>query len=261
MKTPHHIQSVILIGSGNVATHLALGLLDKDIRIIQIFSPHESHAFELAQKTKSEPISQLNKIDQTADLYLMAIPDGVIEPFAKQMPPVEGIVAHTSGFTPMKVLNRFKHYGVFYPLQTFSKNRTVDLSNIPFLLEAGDPTVMKQLKQLAMKLSQNIRPMESDERKRLHLAAVFVSNFNNYLYLLAREYLDEEGIDFNLLHPLIRETAAKATEMDPHKAQTGPARRNDLKTLQAHLKLLEQREEFRQFYELFSNQILKRYHE
>jgi predicted short-subunit dehydrogenase-like oxidoreductase (DUF2520 family) len=255
------IKTAVLIGSGNVATHLAVGLYNKGIDILQVYSLNESHAMALAGKTKSEAITDLSALNPAADLYLLAIPDGTIASVAQQIPRVEGIVAHTSGFTSISAFKGLKHFGVFYPLQTFSKERAVQLSEVPFFLEANNQKVMEKLHQLALLLSPKVEHMDSSERKRLHLAAVFVSNFNNYLYLLAHDYLKEEGIAFEYLHALIRETAAKVTDLAPREAQTGPARRNDQKTLEAHLKLLENRDEFREFYQLFSKHILRRYYE
>jgi len=261
MPAVPNIKSVIFIGSGNVASHLATGLYKKGIRIVQIMSPHESHAHALAKKTGAQAITNFSELNRNADLYLLAIPDGSISPTTEKMPLVKGIVAHTSGFTSINSLKRFSRYGVFYPLQTFSTKRLVHFEDVPFFIEAHNQPVMHELTQLALLLSPMVHSMNSRERKRLHLAAVFVSNFNNYLYLLAHDYLEEEGIDFKHLHALIRETAAKATDLSPKEAQTGPARRNDKTTLAAHLKLLENRKEFREFYELFSKHILRRYYE
>ena len=261
MPAAPNIKSVVFVGSGNVASHLAIGLYKSGIRIVQIMSPQESHAQALAEKTGAQAITNFSELDRNADLYLLAIPDGAITQTAEKMPLVKGIVAHTSGFTSINSLKRFNRYGVFYPLQTFSKKRPVHLHEVPFFIEAHNQAVLHVLTQMARLLSPMVQSMDSRERKKLHLAAVFVSNFNNYLYLLAHDYLKEEGIDFKHLHALIRETAAKATDLNPEEAQTGPARRNDRKTLEAHLKLLENREEFREFYELFSKHILGRYYE
>ncbi len=261
MDGSNNISTAVFIGSGNVATHLAEGLYKKGIKILQILSPNKMHAVELSQKCNAQAITTFDVINRDADLYIFSIPDGEISEVASQMPVVNGLVVHTSGFTDLNVLDKFEKHGVFYPLQTFSKNRTVDFSTIPFFLEASDEVSLRRLSDLAARLSAHVHLMDSNQRKKLHLAAVFVSNFNNYLYLLSEEFLEEEKIDFSFLHPLIRETANKIMELNPDKAQTGPARRNDKKTIAEHLNMLSDKEELHEFYQLFSKHILRRYYE
>ena len=261
MAPSNNISTAVFIGSGNVATHLAVGLHKKGIRILQILSPNKIHATELARKCNAQAITTFNLINRNADLYILAIPDGVISEAASQMPLVKGLVVHTSGFTDIMVLEKFEKHGVFYPLQTFSKNRAVNLREVPIFLEASDESSLMHMRKIAEKLSHYIHIMASSQRKKLHLAAVFVNNFNNYLYLLAEEFLKDEDIDFNFLLPLIRETANKIMELNPDKAQTGPARRNDEQTIAEHLNMLKDKEEFHEFYQLFSKHILRRYYE
>jgi len=261
MLRPNDIESVVIIGSGNVASHLAVGLHKKKVRVLQVLSVHVAHADELAQKVEAQPITDLKDLDMNADLYILAVPDGKISEVVSQLPVLSGLVVHTSGFTSLNILEKFEHHAVFYPLQTFSKSREIALSAIPFFLEASDDISLQKLTELTHKLSPIAIAMDSQQRKRLHLAAVFVSNFNNYLYLLADEFLQEEGMDLQFLQALITETAAKVSELSPEEAQTGPARRNDGQTLAAHLQLLEGKEEIREFYQLFSKHILQRYHE
>jgi predicted short-subunit dehydrogenase-like oxidoreductase (DUF2520 family) len=172
-----------------------------------------------------------------------------------------GVVAHTSGIVEMKVLEKFEHFGVFYPLQTFSKSRSVEMASVPFCIEGNDEESWKKLFKLAKKLSHSVQYLNSSERKQIHLAAVFVNNFTNHLYAKAEKLLEEKNINFEILLPLIQETAAKLNHLQPCDAQTGPARRKDLNTIKIHSEMLKNNPELLEIYELFSHQILNKYHD
>jgi len=166
------LQTVVLVGSGNVAGHLAKAMADAGLRIVQVFSPHIGHARALASEIGAEAVNIYSQIVAEADFYLISVPDAKIAAVAAEMPQVDGIVCHTSGVTSINVLEKFRYSGVFYPFQTFSKNSPVDISHVPFCLEASSSHVMDRLKVLAGKLSKSIYAMDVAQRKKLHLAGV-----------------------------------------------------------------------------------------
>jgi len=257
----NEIRSIVFLGSGNVATHLSVALHNAGIQILQIFSRNLNHAKTLAKKTDSEAIQNIHDIREDANLYLISISDDNIQNVVNEMLTPHGIVAHTSGIVGMKVLEKFKHSGVFYPLQTFSKTRPVKMDSVPFCIEGDDKNTQKRLFNLAGKLSHSVQYIDSSKRKQLHLAAVFVNNFTNHLYAKAEKLLEEKNINFEMLLPLIQETAAKLNHLKPCDAQTGPARRKDLNTIRIHSEMLRNDPELLEIYQLFTNQILNRYHD
>lgn len=252
---------MVFLGSGNVATHFALALHHAGLQILQVYSPNIEHAKKLSAQTGSDATNHISDINPDADLYLISIPDDQISPVVRKLPMFSGIVAHTSGFVEMKVLDRFKHFGVFYPLQTFSKSRAVDLKQVPFCLEGNDEKTQKTLFNLAGKLSQSVQYINSTDRKQIHLAAVFINNFPNHLYAAAEQLIEEKKLSFDILLPLLQETAAKMNQLKPGEAQTGPARRNDLNTIKIHSEMLRNNPELFEIYQLFSHQILSKYHD
>ncbi len=261
MSRNFHLQTVVFVGSGNVAGHLAKAFRQEGLRILQVCSPDMGHARELAAKVDAEAINTCSAMNTQADFYLLTVRDEKIASVAKQMPQVDGVVCHTSGITAMETLDRFRHYGVFYPFQTFSKNRNLDISQVPFCLEASSETVFDALRKLAQKLSKFVYTIDSEQRMKLHLAAVLVNNFTNHLYAEADEFLKKNGLGMEMLLPLIRETVAKIEKLPATEAQTGPARRGDRSTIAKHLEMLENRDDLKEIYQIFSQQILKKYHE
>jgi len=256
-----HIQTVVVVGSGNVAGHLAKAFRKAGLKILQVCSPDMSHARALADELDAEAVHRCQEIDTDADFYLLAVPDSKIEQVATQFPPLKGIVCHTSGITPLEVLHSFENYGVFYPLQTFSKNKQVDISQVPFCLEASSEETYDAIRELAGTLSNAVYAIDTDQRMKLHLAAVLVNNFTNHLYAGAEAFLKENGLKGEMLMPLIRETVEKLKEMPAGEAQTGPARRGDRSTIAKHLEMLENKDDLKEIYQIFSQQILKKYHE
>ncbi len=261
MSRNFHLQTVVFVGSGNVAGHLAKAFRQVGLRILQICSPDMGHARELAAKVDAEAIITCSAMNTHADLYLLTVPDGKIASVAEKMSQVDGVVCHTSGITAMETLDRFENYGVFYPFQTFSKNRDLDISQVPFCLEASSEETYEALRTLADKLSNAVYGVNTERRMKLHLAAVLVNNFTNYLYAEADEYLKENGLDMRILLPLIRETATKIEKLSATEAQTGPARRGDRSTIAKHLEMLQNRDDLKEIYQIFSQQILKKYYE
>jgi predicted short-subunit dehydrogenase-like oxidoreductase (DUF2520 family) len=254
---------VSVIGSGNVATHLAAGLFNAGVSIVSVWSPSRSNRMSLAAAVNAGAVENLGEINGDSDYYIISVPDDKIEEVIRKLPVVDGIVCHTSGITSIDVFaEKFDHYGVFYPLQTFSKKRSLDLKEVPFCLEGNNEESLLKLKLLAGLISQNIYEVSSENRMFIHLSAVFVSNFVNYMYTAAHDILKRKDLPFDLLKPLIKEVAAKVQELAPSEAQTGPARRKDLKTIEKHQDLLgEMDKDYLEIYKIITSQIIKKYHE
>ncbi|MBP5667102.1 MAG: DUF2520 domain-containing protein [Salinivirgaceae bacterium] len=229
---------IFIIGTGNVATHLSAALLKAGHDIEGVCGRDFSHTEELTKKLNVKPFSSIGSIPADAEAYLISVSDDNIADVVAQMPDVEGIVAHTAGSVPMSALARFGNHGVLYPLQSFSKSRTIDMSRVPLCIEGSNSNTAGTLTALARTLSYDVRLMTTEQRAHLHLAAVFASNFANCMYAEAENILKESNISFDIMRELIAETAAKAADMSPTAAQTGPARRGDNKVMSRQLELL-----------------------
>lgn len=249
---------IFIIGSGNVATHLAQGFAVAQHKIVGVCSSTIEHAQQLSQKFDSKAYTDIKTIPTNADFYIISISDDNIKNVVAEMPNVNGIVAHTAGSIDVDVLQRFDNYGVIYPMQSFSKNREINLAEVPFFVEGNNRAATEKLLQLASNLSNEVRELSSAERKMLHLSAVFASNFVNEMFAEAEIILNQCNLPFNLLKPLIYETVAKALEMKPMQAQTGPARRNDVGVMQMQQNLLAN-ENLRKLYSFASQRIVERY--
>ncbi|MGB0880997.1 MAG: Rossmann-like and DUF2520 domain-containing protein [Polaribacter sp.] len=215
--------SVVIIGNGNVATHLMNAFLKADtVSVTQINS------------------RKLAKIPK-ADITIIAVSDDAIETVSSKI--TNSFVVHTSGSVSLNALKNKGRKGVFYPLQTFSKNKEINFSEVPFCLEAENKNDYALLETLAKSIGKKIYSINSEQRKALHIAAVFVNNFTNHLYKIGNDICNEHHISFEILHPLIKETVAKIETLSPKKAQTGPAIRNDTKTIKNHLTLLNEHQQ------------------
>jgi predicted short-subunit dehydrogenase-like oxidoreductase (DUF2520 family) len=258
MATTPPIQKIILIGAGNVATQLGTALHKAGYSILQVYSHSNKSATTLAKKIKAKAITDLNKLDTTASIYIIAIKDDAIAELTDRLSLTDQLVVHTSGSVEMNVLKRTsENYGVFYPLQTFSKTKAVDFTAVPICIEANNPSTINLLKRFAKTISKNVQEVNSEQRKILHIGAVFACNFTNHMYAIAASLLAKHELSFDLLKPLIQETANKITQQDPVAMQTGPAIRNDKKTMDAHLKLLTSDKELKAIYKLLSDHIRK----
>ena len=247
--------TIVFIGSGNVATHLAKALFAAGHLIVQVFSRSVDNATLLAREVGAEPVDRYRLINTEADLYLFCVKDDALQEVILQMPQTGGIWAHTSGSMPMTLFaSRKEEYGVIYPLQTFSKARPLHFSAIPLFIEGSTLATARLLENLALTISHEVQLVAGDKRGYLHLAAVFACNFVNHMYHLSSEILLNEEIPFRVLRPLIEETAAKVGEMSPAQAQTGPAVRHDEKVMHNHLLLIgDQR--IKEIYTLISKSI------
>jgi len=248
---------ITILGSGNVATHMAAALKNAGHQIVEVFSPSLQNAALLAYHVRAEAVDDLEQLKST-DLFLIAVKDDAIEETAARLAKYQTPVVHTSGATSLAVLEKYiSGAGVFYPLQTFSKIREVDFKTVPLCIEANSAELKQMLMELASTISNQVYEVNSNQRRTLHLAAVFACNFPNYLYHIAQGLLGDAKLDFNLLRPLIMETAAKVQDNLPNEVQTGPAVRGDEQTMREHLKLLEPDQYLQQVYRLLSEGIGK----
>jgi predicted short-subunit dehydrogenase-like oxidoreductase (DUF2520 family) len=249
---------IIIIGSGNVATHFGKALYAAKFQISQVWSFHYDNAKQLANTINAEAINSLSEVDVAADVCILAVKDDVIAEVAARLTLFTGLIVHTSGAVGLDVFaNDFDRYGVLYPLQTFSKVRDVNFTDIPLCIEAHNKNSLHELNNIAEKLSRDVREIDTEKRKILHLAAVFACNFTNHMYVLAEKILTDYSLDFDILRPLILETASKITQNSPLVVQTGPAIRNDEKTIAKHEILLAESPSCLKIYKTLSESIKK----
>ncbi len=246
--------SVVLLGAGNVATHL-----------YKAFSKAENvSVLQWYNRTRSSISSYENEVDITddlkelkvADIYIISVSDDSIAQLSEELPFSGRLVAHTSGSVSIHDMDKKNDLGVFYPLQTFSKHTELDFSEVPICIEIIEKKNLKLLKDLAIAAGCTPHKVYTEQRQTMHLAAVFVNNFTNQMYRIAHEIGETENVNFNLLKPLLLETARKVQHISPYMAQTGPAKRNDKKTIKRHLKQIE-KDEHKKIYELLTNSIKK----
>lgn len=250
---------VVIIGAGNVANHLGLQLsYIKSVSIVQIMSKTVLSAKLLADKIDCCYSNNLNELKE-ADLYLLCVGDDKIKEIANHKKLAKRTLVHTSGSTSIEVLqSNTDNYGVIYPLQTFNKDRDINFSSIPIFIEASSKEVLKKLKFLAANISTNIYEIKSKQRLILHIAAVFANNFTNHLFHITNEILSEENIKFDVLLPLLQQTFENAKTNSPQKNQTGPAVRNDIKTIEKHISILGQSNpEYAEIYNVLTKSIQK----
>jgi predicted short-subunit dehydrogenase-like oxidoreductase (DUF2520 family) len=241
---------IVMIGAGNLAIHLSKALQDAGNDLIQVFSRSEKSAAWLAGVLKTDYTTAIHNVRPNAELYIIAITDDAIPEIVSCLPFTERLVVHTAGSIPRDVFaGKMRNYGIFYPLQSFSKACPVDFAGIPVFLEANTPENLQTLQSLAEQISSNVSELSSEKRLLLHLAAVFGSNFANSLYEIAAQITEKAGLTFDVLSPLLSETLRKATNAHhPASVQTGPAKRNDRRVLQEHIDLLTAHPEWRQLY-------------
>lgn len=244
--------SVVLLGSGNVAQHLIKAFAaSAAVSLVQVYARHPDKLAHLLPPEKIIPdITQL----AIADIYIISVSDDAIADLSAQLPFTGRLVVHTSGSTPLEALDNKNRRGVFYPLQTFSAGKAIDFSTVPLCLESEFGNDHKTLHTLAGAISENIYDISSQQRQALHVAAVFVSNFVNQMYVLGSEICAQNNIAFDILKPLIKEVADKVASLPPRQAQTGPALRSDQKTINRHLDFLQD-ERLKEIYTLLTHSI------
>ena len=254
--------TVVLLGAGRVATHLAPALVRAGVRLVQVWSRTEAAAHSIAEPLGIPYTADLEQVAADADIYIACVADGALPYVAERVVSRVGkrpLYLHTAGSIGMELWQQCgaERYGILYPLQTFSKERGVDMQTVSLFVEASSDEALERTEALAHALSDKVFRADSKRRARLHIAAVFACNFANAMYGAAHRLLDEEGIPFEVLMPLIDETAAKVHALAPREAQTGPAVRGDKAVMQGHLEALAHDEELREIYALISNYIEK----
>lgn len=254
-------RKIAILGSGNVATHLALALYRKGNDIVQVYSRHLHNAEMLADRVGSVAISDLGSLRTDADFYIISVKDDAISLVADRLASVVGdaVVLHTAGSVPLSVLSdRIPRAAVLYPMQSFSKSRLLDFSSVPCFVEASDADTFSAVETLAFSISGKVVAADSEKRKAMHLAAVFACNMVNHCYHLAECILHDAGLDFSLLYPLIAETADKVQSMSPKDAQTGPMVRGDKTVLESQMAMLDD-EDMKAIYLAMAHSIHKRH--
>jgi len=250
------INEIAIIGAGNVASNLAVRLHETGANVNQIYSPNLIRSKALAELVNAKAIASFDEIAAATELIIIAIPDDKLASISTQLPKQINCV-HTSGSVQFNVLaNETRKYGSFYPLQTLTSSQISLDTEIPILLETSHNDFGLQLKELAERFSPSVEFMDSERRKKLHVAAVIVNNFTNHLYSEAQQYCENNELSFDLLKPLILETALKVQNNIPGEVQTGPAKRNDQLVIKDHLKILSDQEELKELYERFTKLII-----
>lgn len=249
------IKNVVIIGAGNVATHLSKAIKNAGFEILQIVSRKEESASVLGTQLGVPFTSNPKQLNQNADLYIVSVKDDAItEALSTFTPPKEALVVHTAGSVPMEILSKYSsRTGIIYPLQTFSKTKNIDFSHIPLYIEANTDNDANSILAFASKLSTKAKLVDSKTRAQVHLAAVFACNFTNNLYSIASDILEKAGLSFEDMIPLISETTEKIKTLPPRKAQTGPAIRHDNKIIEKQLNALQGRE--KEIYRLITESI------
>lgn len=246
---------IVIIGTGNTASVLGKKLLDAGHHIVQVFGRDTKKASDLAYELGTESTNYWNIVSREADIYIIAVSDIAVEEVLKELNLSDKTVVHTAAAVSKDVLkNASTRYGVFYPLQSLRKGLSY-LPEIPIIIDASNQETFEELDFLAHTISNHVVEANDEERLKLHLAAVFCNNFVNHIYALTEQYCKREGLDFYLLLPLIKETAARLDDVPPSQTQTGPAIRNDRETINKHLELLNNYPELKKIYSLMSDSI------
>lgn len=249
------INKISIVGAGNVAYHLGIALRSNGILIDYVYSKNRTNALALAQILNGKETSNLDSL-ANSDLVLVCVPDDVVYEIINQIPNTK--IAYTSGSVELKHVNE-KFIGVFYPLQTFRKTDEIDIKKTPIFIESTDDNFQNKLIELAQKISLSCSVVNSEERMKYHLSAVILNNFTNHILYLSKKEAEKNGIDWRNLMPLLEETLKKNLLSDPYENQTGPAIRNDLKTIEKHLSLLEGKS--KEIYQVITESIKSTYHD
>lgn len=253
--------AITVIGAGNVGWHITKAFYDAGCTVNEVYSRNLGTAAQVARSIPGcKSVDTLNFSQSVSSFFVLCVPDDSLpEVICQLQVPDEAVVVHTSGSTTIDLLGRFRHFGVLYPLQTFSRNRSVDFSIIPLLTEASDEYAGQQIAILARKLSDKVSILSSEQRKSVHLAAVFANNFTNHLLSITGKILEKEGMELGILESLIRETVNKAFESGALLSQTGPAVRNDMNTIATHLDMLADNKHAEKVYRTMTESILSAY--
>ncbi len=255
--------NVSFIGSGNLAWHLAPALDNTDYSVKEVYSPNLKNAKALVERLyHAEVKDSLDFSSSPSTIFIIAVSDDVIPDVARELIlPEDTVLVHTSGSQPLNALAyaATPRIGVFYPLQTFTRNKKVDFREIPFFIESEDPETEAVILKMARAIARNVHIISSSQRQALHVAAVFASNFTNHMLAISRDIMSDNKLDFEWMKPLIAETINKCLTLGPDKAQTGPAKRGDLEILDKHVEFLQYDEALAGIYKVISQHIIDRY--
>lgn len=252
------MMKVTLIGAGNLATQLGKSLKKAGVIISQVYSRTEDSARTLGELLEAEWLTDIKALRDEADVYIFSVKDSVLCELISEVCKGRGnkLFLHTAGSMPMSCFEgKALRYGVFYPMQTFSKTKDVDFERIPVFIEGNSIETEDVIRSLANKLTQRVIRLSSADRKYLHLAAVWACNFTNYCYMVASDILSEHDIPFDVMLPLINETTEKIQNICPKAAQTGPAVRGDKNVMSQQLELMSDREDLQELYKMLSKGI------
>lgn len=259
MNAKHLVKRVSIIGAGNVGHNFGKAFRQAGYIINEIYSRTQKSAMLLSQTLNCDYTTDLKNIKSNTDLIILAVNDDALEDVIKQIKIKDKLIVHTSGSTPIKVFEGkgFENYGIFYPVQSFSKNETESLSPIPICVEGSNQKTEDLLYSLASSVSTKVYALDSKKRKALHVAAVFANNFTNHMFHIADDLLKRNHISFEIIRPLLEKTAGKIKTESPLNAQTGPAVRNDRKVIDNHLEYLKDEEDYREIYKIITANITK----
>jgi predicted short-subunit dehydrogenase-like oxidoreductase (DUF2520 family) len=251
---------IAILGAGNVVWHLAPSLEDAGHEITEVYARDINKAAQITERVyAAEPKDDLDFSESKAQIFILAVKDSAITELADEVILPEGsILVHTSGAMPLDILgySSASYTGILYPLQSFTKGRKMDMEEVPFLVEAEDEETLQKLKKLAKSISPLVYQMRSKDRKAIHVAAVFASNFTNHMLRIAEEIMRRQGLDYEMLKPLIIETISKSLQIGAKSAQTGPAIREDYDTMEDHHRFLRYNESIAEIYRLISQDII-----
>jgi predicted short-subunit dehydrogenase-like oxidoreductase (DUF2520 family) len=254
------MQTVSFIGSGNLAWHLAPALDNAGYSVREVYSRNSKNAEALVNRLyQADAKSSFDFSASASHIFIIAVSDDAIEEIAQELIlPEDAILVHTSGSQPLGVLGyaSTQNIGVFYPLQTFSKAKKVDFSEIPIFIESENAETGKVLLNMAQAISKQVKQISSEDRKALHIAAVFASNFTNHMLTLSKEILEANKLSFDMVKPLIVETINKSLSIGPENSQTGPAKRGDMEILDRHMEFLQKDETLAEIYRIISQHII-----
>ena len=256
MNNPE-ILEIVLIGAGKVAWQLGSCLVENGLKVTEVYNRTPHRGENLANHLGADYVNSLSGINKDANLYVVAVSDDGIEEIVNALKINDQLIVHTSGAVDLAVLQKkFRNCGVFYPLQTFSFEQNVDFTKVPVCIEASSPEGMKMLLSLAHKLTEKVVQIDSNQRKNLHLAAVFACNFSNFMYVIAEEILNDCKLSPELIVPLIRQTSQIVNGYDFFSRQTGPAVRGDIEIMVRHRDLLMNHPDYLKIYNLITNNII-----
>jgi predicted short-subunit dehydrogenase-like oxidoreductase (DUF2520 family) len=253
------IRKIVILGAGRLALNLATAIHRNGYEIAEVYNRTESRGKKLAGKVNAKYISQPELITRDADLYLLALSEAAIPAMLQRLQSGDHLVVHSSGSVNMDVLQDVsRNYGVMYPPQTFTNTALPSFRNVPLCIEANSAENLNLLKSFAEKLSDKVYFIDSDQRRILHLSAVFANNFTNFMYSISENLLKENGMDFTILEPIIKRTALNASKGNVFSKQTGPASREDRETIKKHLEMLSAHPEYKEIYDLITAKIIQR---